>query len=85
MEIVLAILLFFGGLTLGSMQSSTEGTARQTDATRADRQDAVGVSPADLMAPRTEPTCHTQELIYRDLTVRRSGHVGDCGGGCLDE
>ena len=85
MEIVLAILLFFGVLALESMQSNTEGTARQTDATRADRQDAVGVSPANLMAPRTEPTCHTQEPIYRDLTVPRSEHVGDCEGGCLDE
>ena len=85
MEIVLAILLFFGGLTLGSMQSSTEGSARQADAAQTDREDAVGVSPANPMASRTEPMCHTQEPIYRDLTVPRSGHVGDCDGGCLDE
>jgi len=85
MEIVLAILLFFGGLTLGSMQSSTEGSARQGDAAQSDREDEVSVSPANPMAPRTEPMCHTQEPIYRDLTMRRSGHAGYCDGGCLDE
>jgi hypothetical protein len=85
MEIVLAILLFFGGLTLGSMQSSTEGSARQADAAQSDREDEVSVSPANPMAPRTEPMCHTQEPIYRDLTVPRSEHAGYCDGGCLDE
>ncbi len=85
MEIVLAILLFFGGLTLGSMQSSTEESARQVDVARTDRGEEVGVSPANPMAPRTEPMCHTHEPIYRDLTVPRSGHAGDCEGGCLDE
>jgi|GEM_PF-5702859 hypothetical protein len=85
MEIVLAILLFFGGLTLGSMQSSTEGSARQADAAQSDREDEVSVSPANLMAPRTEPMCHTHEPIYRDLTVPRSEHTGYCDGGCLDE
>jgi len=81
MEIVLAIFLFFGGLTLGSMQSSTEGSARQADAAQTDREGAVSFSPANLMTPRTEPMCHTQEPIYRDLTVPRSEHVGDCEGG----
>ena len=85
MEIVLAILLFFGGLTLGSMQSGTEEAARQVGAAQTDREDAFSVSPADPMAPRTEPMCHTHEPIYRDLTVPRSEHVGDCEGGCLDE
>ncbi len=85
MEIVLAILLFFGGLALGSMQPSTEGSARQADAAQTDRQDAVGVSPANPVALHTETTCHTHEPIYRDLTVPRSEHVGDCEGGCLDE
>ena len=85
MEIVLAILLFFGGLTLGSMQSGAEGSARQADATQTDREDAVSVSPADPMAPHTEPMCLAHEPIYRDLTVPRSEHVGDREGGCLDE
>lgn len=85
MEIVVAILLFFGGLALGSMQSSTEEAARQAGAAQTDREDAVSVSPANLMAPHTEPMCHTHEPIYRNLTVPRSEHVGDCEGGCLDE
>lgn len=85
MEIVLAILLFFGGLVLGSMQSSTEGMGGRTDTAQTDREDAVSVSPANPMAPRTEPTCLAHEPIYRDLTVPRSEHVGDCKGGCLDE
>lgn len=85
MEIVLAILLFFGGLTLGPMQSSTEGPVRQTDAARTDRQDAASVTSAKQVVPRTEPMCHTQEPIYRDLTVPRSEHTGYCDGGCLDE
>lgn len=85
MEIVLAILLFFGGLALGSMQSSTEEAAGRTDTAQTDREDAVSVSPANPMAPRTEPVCPTHEPIYRDLTVPRSEYVGDCEGGCLDE
>lgn len=85
MEIVLAIMLFFGGLTLGSMQSSTQGSVRQADPTQADRQDAARLSSAKQLEPRKAPMCHTQAPIYRDLTLPRSEHVGDCEGGCQDE
>ena len=83
MEIVLAVLLLFGGFTLGSI------TADKGD----DVQSTMG-QPNEDSVPESDPgRCHSDRAaIYRDLTVPYQGPVsaqtsqaGDCDGECPDE
>ena len=94
MEIILAIMLFFGGFTLGSIT---------TDKGDSDNQHAAVMLDADA-APKLPPItqairqgdlarCHSSKaLAYRDLTVpfqdqadRQLGQAGGRVGACLDE
>jgi len=81
MEIVLAVLLLFGGFTLGSI------TADKGD-------DVPGSTQITQVLRQGDPTqCHSdREVIYRDLTVPYQGsfseqvsQASDCEGGCPDE
>ena len=83
MEIVLAVLLFFGGLTLGSI------TADKGDN---DSHSTVALPYANRAMP--DPTrCHSNDVvIYRDLTVpyqsqikRPAIEISDCAGECPDD
>ena len=94
MEIVLAVLLLFGGFTLGSITAkkggdaspSTQGVPHATGIpdshpiTQAMRQNALN-------------RCHSgRTVIYRDLTVpyrgkidQQAGQTDDCEGECPNE
>ena len=94
MEILLAIVLFFGGFTLGSINA--EHGDDDTQATMA-TPNTNGVSDSHQTTREirlSEPTrCHTDRTrIYRDLTVpfkvhvgRQMGEVGRCEGEYPDE
>ena len=94
MEILLAIVLFFGGFTLGSIN------AKQGD----DDTQATMVTPNADSVPdshqvirakdQSDPTrCQSDRaIIYRDLTVpiksqvgRQMGQAGGRAGACPDE
>ena len=94
MEIVLAVLLFFGGFTLGSITSDKGDDASQS--TQAlPNADGVPDSHQAIQALRqSKPTrCHSdRSVIYRDLTVPYHGQVerpaikiSDCEGECRDD
>ena len=76
MEIVLAILLLFGGFTLGSITADKGGDVAQhtTSATPVD-----GVADASHihqdMRQHHPIRCHARTTAYRDLTVPYSGQI----------
>ncbi len=81
MEIVLALLLLFGGFTLGAV-TSDKGA------------DAEGSTPVIQAMRQSETTrCHfVRGSIYRDLTLpypgkggKSTSQAGDCGKVCPDE
>jgi len=88
MEIVLAVLLFFGGFTLGSVTA---------DKNEDDVSNGDGVPDSHLatrVMPQSDPTrCHSSGVvIYRDLTVPYNGQIerpaieiSDCEGECPNE
>ncbi len=90
MEIVLAVLLLFGGYTLGSITADegsddTQSAMTPTKANGADShrviQTTSQVDPNRCLSNGT--------VIYRDLTLPYPGQtmsqVGDCDGKCPDE
>ena len=87
MEIVLAIVLLFGGFTLGTMSA---GNGEATSLTHSTQPDTAVVSeshPAAQTASRIDPSpCHPHgRTIYRDLSVPDQAQPQDCVGGCQDE
>ena len=94
MEIVLAVLLFFGGLTLGSITADKGDDASQSTPSMP-HVDGVADSTQVIQALRQSDLmrCHSDRVvIYRDLTVPYRGQIerpaiegSDCEGGCPDE
>ncbi len=87
MEIVLAILLLFGGFTLGSITSEKEGNNPQSSMDLPNVADATNLHPAMQVMNRSDRAqCHSDgAVIYRDLTIPYSGQTGDCEVKCSDE
>ncbi len=77
MEIVLAVLLLFGGFTLGSVVAD-KGVNDKQSATSASKLDDAASSVSVTQAMRqSDPTrCRSgKSVIYRDLTVPYRGHI----------
>ena len=76
MEIVLAILLLFGGFTLGSVTADKGGEVAQhtTIATRVDGA-ADSSNIHQDMRQHSPIRCHSGTTAYRDLTVPNSGQI----------
>lgn len=86
MEIALAVLLLFGGLTLGSITSEKGGNESQSSMDLTHVDDATKLHPITQAMSRTGPTqCHYGTVIYRDLTIPYSGQAGDCEINCSYE
>ncbi len=87
MEIVLAILLLFGGFTLGSITSDNENDKSQSSMDLPKVANATNMHPVTQAMRRSNPSqCHSDgAVIYRDLTIPYSGQTGDCEGNCPDE
>ena len=94
MEIVLAVLLFFGGLTLGSITADKGGDDTQSTLGLPNADGVPDSDPVTQAMQQSDPTrCHSdRSVIYRDLTVPYRGQVGqptsqagDCEGECPDE
>jgi len=86
MEIALAVLLLFGGFTLGSI-SSEKGDNEPLSSMELPHVDgATKLHPITQIMSRIDPTqCHYGAVIYRDLTIPYSGQTGDCGSNCSNE
>ena len=78
MEIVLAILLLFGGFTLGSVTVDKGSDVSQSTGLLSDRDDAEGSSPViQTMHPVDSTPCYSiRGQIIRDLTVPYRGKEG---------
>ena len=87
MEIVLAILLLFGGFTLGSITTEKGGDELQSSIEAFHVADATNLHSVAQAKSRTDPIqCHSDgTVIYRDLTIPYSGQTGDCGSNCSNE
>ncbi len=86
MEIVLAVLLLFGGFTLGSISSEKGDNESQPSMEPPHVDDATKLHPITQIMSRLDPTqCHYGAVIYRDLTIPYSGQTGDCGSNCSNE
>jgi len=86
MEIALAILLFFGGLTLGSIHAR-DGVATPLADTTMPGETETGIAPAARLPEPSPvpPTCNHHGVIYRDLTLAGPGRGARCVEGCVDE
>ena len=94
MEIVLAVLLFFGGLTLGSITANKGDDESQSTPAMPHVDAAAELNRVAQALRQSDPTrCHSDRVvIYRDLTVPYRGQIerpaiegSDCEGGCPDE
>ena len=86
MEIVLAVLLLFGGFTLGSISSEKLDKESQSSMEPPHVADATNLHPVTQAMSRTDPTqCHYGTVIYRDLKIPYPDQTGDCEGKCPDE
>ena len=82
MEIVLAILLLFGGFTLGSISSEKGGNAPQSSIDASHVADATNLHSVTQAKSRSDlAECHSDgAVIYRDLTIPYSGQTGGYEG-----
>jgi len=87
MEIVLAVLLLFGGFTLGSISSEKKGAELQSSMELPNVAYATDLHPVTQGIRQSDPIrCHSDgSVIYRDLTTPYSGQIGGCDGKCSDE
>ena len=94
MEIVLAILLLFGGITLGSSTTDKCGDDTQSTLVLPNADDTSGSYQINQVTHQSDPTgCHFDgSVIYRDLTVPTHGQIvrpimeiSDCDEDCPDE
>lgn len=94
MEIVLAILFLFGGITLGSSTVDKCDDDTQSTLILPNADDTSGSYQIKQVTHQSDPTgCHFDgSVIYRDLTVpyhtqivRPITEISDCDGDCSDE
>lgn len=87
MEIVLAVLLLFGGFALGSIDSENGGGGSQPLIALPDREDATGSLPVRQRVGQADSAqCLPNGVdIYRDLTLPYPGRTDECETGCPDE
>jgi hypothetical protein len=94
MEIVLAVLLLFGGFTLGSITADKGDDNTQSTVALPDADGAPHSQWVTRVVPQSDPTrCHSNGVvIYRDLTVPYHGRIerpaieiSDCEGECPDD
>ncbi len=87
MEIVLAVLLLFGGFTLGSITSEKGDDESPSSMDLTNVADATNLHSVTQAMSRADPTqCHSDgDVIYRDLTLPYSDQTGDCEVKCPDE
>lgn len=86
MEIVLAVLLLFGGFALGSI-TAEEGGGSQPSIALPDSEDATGSHPIRQTSGQIDSAqcLPNGAVIYRDLTLTHPGRTGSCEAGCPDE
>lgn len=93
MEIVLAVLLLFGGFTLGSI-TTDEGADGGQSTTGASHVDGNADSSHVLQGTVRKDAirCDSRSVVYRDLTVHSHGQIGQstvedgrCAGDCPNE
>jgi hypothetical protein len=79
MEIVLAFVLFFGGLTLGSITADEGDDAATAEVTQSHQDSVRGTPPVAPGTHQNEPTrCQSDRaVIYRDLTVPLPHPMGE--------
>ena len=76
MEIVLAILLLFGGFTLGSVTADKRGDVAQHTTIAPPADGAVDASHIQqAMRRHSLNRCHSRTTAYRDLTVPNRGQI----------
>ena len=94
MEIVLAIIFFFGGFTLGSINAEQGDDDTQATMIMPNADSIPDSHQVKREIRQSEPTrCRSERTrIYRDLTVpfkgqvgRQSGQAGGRAGACPDE
>ncbi len=94
MEIVLAILLLFGGFTLGSITADKGDDASPSTLVVPNATGIPDSYPITQAMRQSDMTrCHSDRaVIYRDLTVpyhtkidRQAGQTDDCEGECPNE
>ena len=87
MEVVLAVLLLFGGFTLGSITSEKGGNESQSSIEASHVADATNLHSVTQAKSRSDlAACHSDRtVIYRDLSIPYFGQTGDCEGKCPDE
>ncbi|MCB1849465.1 MAG: hypothetical protein KDI83_01515 [Gammaproteobacteria bacterium] len=87
MEIVLAVLLLFGGFALGSIDSENGGGGSQPSIALPDSEDATGSHPVRQIHGQNDLTqcLPNGSVIYLDLTLPYPGRTGECEAGCPDE
>ena len=82
MEIVLAILLLFGGFTLGSVTADKGDDVAQHTAIATPVDGAADASHIHQDKRHHSPIrCHSRTTIYRDLTVPNSGQIDQLADG----
>ncbi len=87
MEIVLAVLLLFGGFVLGSVESEMRDDELQSSVAPPNVADEAGLyAVTQAVERRNSIPCHSDgPVIYRDLTLPYSSQTGDCTVKGLDE
>ena len=87
MEIVLAILLLFGGFTLGSITTEKGGDELQSSIEAFHVADATNLHSVTQARSRSDlAECHSDgAVIYRDLTIPYPDQTGGREGKCPDE
>ena len=82
MEIALALLLLFGGFTLGSISSEKGGKESQSSMDLPHVADATNLHSVTQARSRSDlAECHSDgAVIYRDLTIPYSGQPGGYEG-----
>jgi hypothetical protein len=94
MEIILAVLLLFGGFTLGSITVDKVDDASQTTSAMPDTDGAADSYQVSKTIHAMDPTrCHSgRAIIYRDLTVsyqdkpeQLTSQTSECEGECPNE
>ena len=85
MEIVLAVLLLFGGFALGSIDSENGGGGSQPSIELPN--DATDSHPVRQTHGQIdlEQCLPNGAVIYRDLTLPYPGRTDECETGCPDE
>ena len=94
MEIVLAVLLLFGGFTLGSITADKGDDDVQSTLALPNGDGVPDSTQVTQVLRQSDPTrCHSDSAsIYRDLTAPYRGQIerpaieaSDCEGDCPDE